>query len=275
MRRLNLSEIQDLLYQALCAFADFCEENGLRFYLFGGTLLGAARHQGFIPWDDDIDVTMPRPDYEKFLALPKPASWEGRYGLVTTPCPFAKVAVLETECRKGSMKKKRPVGRISVDVFPIDGLPKDKEAIDRHFALIKKLKRRMLDGMTSVVGEKSLPPLKRLSRTVGRVVKWFPYWLMNPERFGDRITRECRQYDFESSEYVCAAIFGSGWRDVSPRVEVVDAVYLPFRDRRFPATRFYDKTLTMRYGDYMTVPPENRRGKPHGRFYIREAGDSE
>ena len=66
---LSRAEVQKLLTEMLGQFADYCTRHGLRYYLVGGTLLGAVRHKGFIPWDDDVDVGMPRSDYERFLEL--------------------------------------------------------------------------------------------------------------------------------------------------------------------------------------------------------------
>ena len=73
-RKMELQELQQIEFEILKSFRDFCDKNGLRYYLCGGTLIGAIRHKGFIPWDDDIDVMMPRPDYMKFIELNK-AGW--------------------------------------------------------------------------------------------------------------------------------------------------------------------------------------------------------
>ena len=69
MKDISNAEIKNIQLEILVQFRDYCEANNLQYFLYAGTLLGAIRHQGFIPWDDDIDVVMPRPDYEKFFQL--------------------------------------------------------------------------------------------------------------------------------------------------------------------------------------------------------------
>ena len=78
MKELHLEAIQRIGFELLVEFKQFCEKNGLRYYICFGTLIGAVRHQGFIPWDDDIDVIMPRPDFERFQQL---YADHGRYKL--------------------------------------------------------------------------------------------------------------------------------------------------------------------------------------------------
>ncbi|MCD8380781.1 MAG: LicD family protein, partial [Lachnospiraceae bacterium] len=125
-------EIQKFLLYLLKEFHEFCEKNNLIYNVFGGTFLGAVRHQGMIPWDDDIDVTMPRGDYEKLIGLIK-SGMDNRFKIACYPdknyCyPFAKLELVGTILIENSISKYNKHA-LYIDVFPVDGYPKKSEDI--------------------------------------------------------------------------------------------------------------------------------------------------
>ena len=129
MKKMQLREIKDIELDILIAFNKFCQDNNLKYYLSGGTLLGAIRHKGFIPWDDDIDVCMPRPDYERLMKI-FPNIYMNKYKLKTISrknfiCPFAKIIDINTRV---DFKYLNNIDKnLWLDIFPIDGLPKSKK----------------------------------------------------------------------------------------------------------------------------------------------------
>ena len=129
MKKLNLYDIKTLELDLLINFDKFCKENNLIYFIAYGTLLGAIRHGGFIPWDDDIDIQMPRTDYEKFLTL-RDKYESSFYGNVIKtlgdkgyPFPFTKIENKNTLVIEHKMTTKIKTG-VWVDIFPMDGLPK-------------------------------------------------------------------------------------------------------------------------------------------------------
>ena len=145
-------ELKQLELDIMKQFDAYCEKHDLRYYLYAGTLIGAVRHKGFIPWDDDIDVVMPRPDYEKLQLLLEKEPISPNIKLVNAknydlyPFPFLKLTDTRTSGIAKYMPKNYRMG-VWIDVFPLDGLPENKEERDAHVAhlqkKIRKLKRAM------------------------------------------------------------------------------------------------------------------------------------
>ena len=127
MKEISFEESKKLELDILLAVADFCNKNNLTYFLAYGTLIGAIRHKGFIPWDDDIDIQMPREDYNKFIET---FSHE-RYKTIAPGTPLSKhsfVKVIDTETVKIEAHKKYKKGflGVDIDIFPLDGTPSDE-----------------------------------------------------------------------------------------------------------------------------------------------------
>lgn len=135
-KRLVAEEIKKIEVEILSDIVSFCQRNQLRVYLSGGTLLGAIRHHGFIPWDDDIDVCMPRMDYEKFIRSFQSEKEYIQVQSLLTPnfsAPFAKVVDLRTSI-KSEFSNRDIDQHLWVDVFPVDGLPESLEEVKKIYA---------------------------------------------------------------------------------------------------------------------------------------------
>ena len=136
-RQLSQDEIKDGEVSILRAFHEFCENNHLVYSLAYGTLIGAVRHKGFIPWDDDIDVVMPRPDYERFIGLAVSGVFPEGCRVQATEVDgfiqsFAKVIDPSISVKSGRNRSETKEW-LWIDVFPIDGLPEQKKQAFFYF----------------------------------------------------------------------------------------------------------------------------------------------
>ena len=144
MREIQFEEMKKIELNILIYFTEVCEENNLRYYLGGGTLLGAVRHKGFIPWDDDIDVMMPRPDFQKLLSLSinnenyniiKPGTAGYYYN-------FAKLVDTRTILEEKGIKRIDGLG-VYIDIFPLDGMPETPDARKKRFKELNSIRKRI------------------------------------------------------------------------------------------------------------------------------------
>ena len=254
-KRIDQIEQKERIFAILSDFADFCEANGLDYSMCGGTLLGAVRHKDFIPWDDDIDVFMPRPDYMRLHRLLKKKSIKPHYLLKSLECgnadfPFAKIVDLNT---KLAPKFYTTDKNLWIDIFPIDGLPSDKSKAYRILELANKIKNMYGKSVVKIGTGKT--PVRALVKTPMLMA----FHAVGAARFGRLLNRLALKYDYDRSEMIGAIAWSCGKCERMKKKSYEKKVYLTFHGKKLKAIRNYDRYLKKMYGDYMELPPENKR----------------
>lgn len=263
MTKLSLSECKEISLDILLKVASFCDKNNLKYYIMGGTLLGAVRHGGFIPWDDDIDIMMPRPDYEVFISSFEDdrykvfKSTEGRYS-------YSKVYDTKTIKYEDNMDNRvfKPLG-VDIDIFVLDGIVNDEKEMLKIYKKIVFLEKLLHLSTQPFFYRKSL--IKAFYRIIARIIS------------GKRIVKAMEKleqtYNYNDCEYIIRMRSSpNGFTGILPKSDYDDAVELKFEQYYFKAPKEYKKWLTIYYGDYMKIPPEEKRVPHLSECYWRSNG---
>lgn len=255
----DIRPLQLKILEILQAVDKTCKEHNLRYYLTAGTMLGAIRHKGFIPWDDDADIAMPRPDYELLIANAK--QWlPTQYELICAEndknysLPFAKIQDAETTIIEHSHL--RYLGGVYMDVFPLDGLPDNKIVRYFHVRRYKKLRKKLYftyrDPYRHGHGPACwLPLLHRKLYTV--------------EGLQRKIRELLLKYTYDESKMV--QDYDDGHNGAFRKEILGTPTPYIFENVELKGYENYDAYLSQKYGDYMT-PPDGKHQIQHNFYYL-------
>lgn len=252
---IEIEELKKIQLEILDNVHNFCIKNGIKYYLMYGTLIGAIRHKGYIPWDDDIDISMPRPDYEIFM---KSFNLEDSYLKFIAheldpkyPYTFGKVVDTRTKLIEYTSLD-YPLG-VNIDVFPIDGVDDDFSLLKNQifFRKILNIKTIKYSNKRSVLKNILLLFLKSLL-------------VLIPTNFiVDRMVKNTNKHSYFDSSKVCCLAMGTKLNKPVPREYFEKGVLREFEDRKYYVPIGYHEYLKSVFGDYMKLPPEEKRNSHH------------
>ncbi len=260
MKELSLQEMKEIELEILINFHEFCTENNIRYFLSHGTLLGAVRYKKFIPWDDDVDVLVPREDYNRLIKIYKDNERYRLFCYEKNPeyrFPYAKLCDMTTLKKENGIDNGLKLG-LDMDIFPLDSWDND---IDKAKKEVKKLSNaRLCLGMAKLYKPDSLNPLKRFIKGILMCFcKAF-----GSEYYVKKIIEESKKHKNTDSRYLgnkAWCVYGD--KDIIPAEVFSDTVDIEFEGGNFPAPKNYDKYLTCLYGDYLPEPPKEKQKTHH------------
>ena len=260
---LDLEQIHEEQTKMLKQLSDFCKEQNITYYICGGTLLGAIRHKGFIPWDDDVDVLMPRPDYEKFHKIVKENNFHIGDDLILRSFKFKNLLfpfgkVMNTKLKMETHYYENEFDNfLWIDIFPMDGLPEEESKTQAIYKKILFLRRvlSLAEVKDDVIENESRKRWMVIPKKIARK------FLSNKTVIRiiiNKMDKISRKYDYETSKYVGGVLWGYGPQEKLLKEEVIDTE-VDFENIKANTFACYDKYLSNLYGDYMKLPPIEKR----------------
>lgn len=260
-RKLSLEEIKEIELNILKFVRNVCQENHLKYFLCGGTLLGAIRHKGFIPWDDDIDVLMPREDYRKLIEILKDNDKYRSISLYHNEdyyYSFAKVIDLSTDFIETQLQRPIKGYGVYIDIFPIDGLSKSKLGRNAHFNMVLLLRQLLYLSLN-----KSYPLSIYHLNSVPKYIVWRFATLVEWKRWIIIIERLATKFDFHHGDMAACIVAGYGKKELMHKAVFKKAISVEFEGEQFSAPVGFNEYLTNLYGNYMELLPEEKRISHH------------
>jgi len=272
----DIRMIQEHEIEMLRFLDKVCKENGLTYYVCGGTLIGAVREKGFIPWDDDIDIMMPRNDYEWLLNNRKKIFTDQKYGLYDfrvddydviprrVPAIIDKSLVLQHD-RFIEVRKQY----LMLDIFVLDGMPKThfgRMLHYYHFLFIHALLQ--LSWYDNQVNQyrKNRPLWERIAIGILNHIRFRPR--INSKRLVQKENRILAKYEYGHSEFVCSLLGPLKKKEILPGKYFETSIRLPFEDMMVNVPGHFHELLTHYYGNYMVRPQKREEKELHHRICL-------
>ena len=266
MIQISNCELKNIELSLLKQIHSFCVDNNLRYFLCGGTLLGAIRHKGFIPWDDDIDIQMPRPDYDYLIknfvsnediCLLSPGRKDYYYN-------FTKAVNPKTIVVENNYKPISGCG-VFIDIFPLDGMPDDEINRKKHFERLDSIRNRINSfGLQK-------PKLRfNLFMFCKQCFNYIYAIKKDVNVYQNEYVNIAKQYDYEKSRYVYLSGGAYHYKEIYEKTIYNGKTLVEFEGEHFFAPVQWDRYLTETYGDYMQLPPADRQVSNHSfnAYYI-------
>ena len=260
-KSITSDQLKQIELSILKTFADFCKKNKLTYFLVAGTLIGALRYQDFIPWDDDIDVVMPRPEYEKFITLAgeyldhyKVRHYKYTPQLQLHDKPFLRIVDEQYLAHLSSGIRFLPPW---IDVLPIDGLPDNEMEYRKFMSQALKLRRDIgrcrFEVLTDPLNLSSQGLIIGIKNKIKKLA-FLPYKWIGSQYFLKKLDRLAQTYDYKSASWVGFIVGGYGISERYPKNTFQSAVQVYFSNGWYDAPEAYEKYLSQLHGNYLRAP---------------------
>ena len=256
MKEMTLQDIKDVSLDILLDVHNFCVAHNIQYTLFGGSMIGAIRHKGIIPWNDDIDIAMPRPDYERFVAEYQSEQGYKLYSPIKGNCylGFSRVCEMKktyVDCMQLQWTKENT--GCWIDVFPLDAAPDAGEKIKETIDECTKWWSRVYTYRNTLSWK---PFIKQILK---KIVYGIPFKLRGGVKAYDAV---CKKLAWGSTEHICNfSYMAYGIREYELYEDFDEFVQVEFSGHNFYCAKGYDRIMRRKYGDYMQLPPVEEQQK--------------
>ncbi|QSX09590.1 LicD family protein [Alkalibacter rhizosphaerae] len=269
VEKIDLRKLQLMQLEALMEVDRVCRKQGITYYLIGGSLIGAVRHQGFVPWDDDIDIAMMRADFDRFVQEGK-GELDGRYFLQTPRTDsffyqsMARVCIMGTYVKESYSEHLKFNKSAYVDIFPLDQVPEDPEQQRKQAKEIRRIDQLIFLKSGYVYNKGFI-----YSKWIGKKIVQKVLLPLSFSFLMDKREKTMRRYEESQSSLVCSTASRYSYeKQIHPASRFGVPVWMEFEGKQLPVPADWDGYLKQLYGNYMELPPVDKRKPEHHVYFL-------